>query len=567
MAGLVVAGRVQVVLHARVAPPDLRLAPTGEAAGGDDHRFLEPARADPRTGSECACRSTGTLAIGPLLGSLRLVTSLTKEQRDQLPLILETIGPSIIPTLVRHLRDPHEHVRAIVAAALGPPPRRWRRCPALAALVNDPSEVVRQSVVEALGLLGSPRPGSHAHRPDPGRGSRPEGSGNPLVLRRRKRPAPAITPATRSSWPWRRWRRPWRRLRRGADPGGPWRWAGSDPAAAAAGPRTDRLVDGGGRNGPLRGGPGPGPGRRGRRRRRWPHWSSCSTRTSAPVKASAARALGRSKRRPRRRSPRWSRSCRTGRSRCARRRPRRSPRSDRWTRPPPTALVEGLASPDNVVRAHTAEALGTIGAAAEEAAPALVEAMTDDNDRVRAKAVEALGKIGEAAAAVAVPGLVRALRDRDNWVSALAAEALGQMGESADGAIPALVRSLRHINPEVRRNAAEALGKMGGAAAGARSSLERPPRRRGRRSPQPGHPRPGCDRRARRRPSTRDGPGGVTRLRSQVRAAAVESVGQWGEPSEADAGHLDAPPRRCERPGEGPGDQGACPGWPAPRRR
>ena len=105
-------------------------------------------------------------------------------------------------------------------------------------------------------------------------------------------------------------------------------------------------------------------------------------------------------------------------SRCARRRPRPSLRSGRSTRPPPTTLVEGLASPDNVVRAQTAEALGTIGAAAEEAAPALVEATTDGNDRVRAKAVEALGKIGEPAAAIAVPGLVRALRDRDNWVSA-----------------------------------------------------------------------------------------------------------------------------------------------------
>ena len=124
------------------------------------------------------------------------------------------------------------------------------------------------------------------------------------------------------------------------------------------------------------------------------------------------------------------------------------------------------------MRAQTAEALGTIGAAAEEAAPALVEAMADGNDRVRAKAVEALGKIGEAAAEVAVPSLVRALRDQDNWVSALAAEALGQMGESADEAIPALVRSLRHLNPQVRGNAAEALGKMGAAAAGARPALE-----------------------------------------------------------------------------------------------
>ena len=111
----------------------------------------------------------GTLAIGPLLGSLRLVPSLTREQRDQLPMILETIGPSIIPTLIRHLHDPHEHVRAIVAAALGQlgPPES---VPLVAELVVDTSEIVRRSAVEALGVLASPRPGSARVRPDPGRG-------------------------------------------------------------------------------------------------------------------------------------------------------------------------------------------------------------------------------------------------------------------------------------------------------------------------------------------------------------------------------------------------------------
>ena len=90
------------------------------------------------------------MAIGPLLVSLRSVPSLTKEQRDQLPLILATIGPSIIPALVRHLHDPHEHVRAIVAAALGHL-HALETVPSLAALARDPSDVVRQSVVEALG--------------------------------------------------------------------------------------------------------------------------------------------------------------------------------------------------------------------------------------------------------------------------------------------------------------------------------------------------------------------------------------------------------------------------------
>ena len=136
------------------------------------------------------------------------------------------------------------------------------------------------------------------------------------------------------------------------------------------------------------------------------------------------------------------------------------------------SLVQGLSSPDNVVRAQTAQALGTIGVSAQETAPALVEALADRNDRVRAKAVQALGKIGEGAAVVAVPSLVRALRDQDNWVSALAAEALGQMGDSGCEAVPALVRALRHINPQVRGNAAESLGKMGAAAEKARTTLE-----------------------------------------------------------------------------------------------
>ena len=48
--------------------------------------------------------------------SLRDLTALTKEQRDQLPPVLAMIGPCCVPVLVRHLADPHEHVRAVVAA-------------------------------------------------------------------------------------------------------------------------------------------------------------------------------------------------------------------------------------------------------------------------------------------------------------------------------------------------------------------------------------------------------------------------------------------------------------------
>ena len=50
------AGRVQVVLHPGVAATDLCLPAARETAGGDDHRFLEPPRADPRAGPKCAAQ-------------------------------------------------------------------------------------------------------------------------------------------------------------------------------------------------------------------------------------------------------------------------------------------------------------------------------------------------------------------------------------------------------------------------------------------------------------------------------------------------------------------------------
>ena len=95
----------------------------------------------------------GIVAIRPLLRSLHSVASLTKEQRDQLPLILETIGPSIIPALVRHLHDP---ARAR-ARDLGLRTRATARHGFLAFAghsLQDPSAIVRQSVVEAIGRLG-----------------------------------------------------------------------------------------------------------------------------------------------------------------------------------------------------------------------------------------------------------------------------------------------------------------------------------------------------------------------------------------------------------------------------
>ena len=214
----------KVLLHPGVAGSALFLAAAEEITGGDDHRFLEPARADPRAARD-ALPQYGVMAIGPLLMSLRVAPSLTKEQRDQLPLILATIGPSIIPALVRHLNDPHEHVRAIVAAALGHL-HVLETVPLLAALVRDPSDVVRQSVVEALGGLGVAGADLHAE-PRGHPGPRRRGCGRVWWFVGWRSEASPRRPRTRSSWPWRPWSRPWATTRRRCGPRPPWRWAGS----------------------------------------------------------------------------------------------------------------------------------------------------------------------------------------------------------------------------------------------------------------------------------------------------------------------------------------------------
>jgi HEAT repeat protein len=134
------------------------------------------------------------------------------------------------------------------------------------------------------------------------------------------------------------------------------------------------------------------------------------------------------------------------------------------------ALEARLAHPDNIRRAQTAEALGEMGGAAQPAAPALVDSLTDDNDLVRGKAAEALGRIGEAAAGVAVCALAKSLEDEDNAVQARAAEALGQMGPQGHAAIPNLIKSLHRGNPEVRSLSADSLGQLG--ATPARRDLE-----------------------------------------------------------------------------------------------
>lgn len=468
----------------------------------------------------------GAMAIGPLLISLRSVQTLTKEQRDQLPLILATIGPATIPGLLRHLHDSHEHIRAIVVATLGHLHALDCVVP-MVGLVDDPSDMVRLSLAEALGLVS-------------GIGLRPV-----RTPRLRGRRLKALLEKLR-------WLKRWRQRHSGPvtvqDPmqaavealqkllgdsatavrsqaalslgliGSPARTLVPDlvsllhdadeavrcQAAEALGKvdgDTDSTIAA---------------------------LSLLLEDASSSVKVSAIRALGSLKKAA---APAVSalvpllqdrdEGVRTAAAETI---SQVGTLDEKATE----KLVEGLASEDDLVKAQAAEALGTIGTTAQDAAPALVEAVTNGNARVQAKAVEALGKIGEGAAEVAVPSLVHALRGDDSWVSALAAEALGEMGESADEAVPALVRSLGHVNALVRSNAAEALAKMGPNAANAQSALEKAARDEdgsvrsqalralgaiGRVTPQSEQ-------------VIRDGLKDVDPL---VRAAAVEAIGEWGD--------------------------------------
>jgi HEAT repeat protein len=476
----------------------------------------------------------GPGAIAPLLLSLRSVPALTKEQRDQLPLVIATIGPSTVPILLRHLDEPHEHVRAVAAAALG----RLHALDAvrpLTALAADPSDVVRQATVEALGLI--------------------VGTGSaPYRKRRRLRRLLQAAPCGRRRWPW--WRRP-------APPAAPADLTGLAVAAlraalddSAAAVRTQAVVALG-RVGPAAAAAAPrlialfhdadetvrcqaaeALGRVGAVSE-----SSAAALVglladaSVAVKVSAARALGSLRKVAAPAVPSLVSLLQEPDEAVRAAAAEAIAQIGTLDEKAAESLAEGLASPDNVVRAQTAEALAAIGPRAQEAAPALVGVLTDGNDVVRARAVEALGQMGESAAAVAVPGLVRALRDEDNWVSALAAEALGQMGESADEAVPALVRSLGHANPLVRGNAAAALGRMGEAAGRARPALERAC-----------HDEDGAARAeavralgALGRPtpaSVAAVHGGLHDDDPRVRAAAVEAVGRWGDAGGAVLGRL-----------------------------
>jgi len=412
----------------------------------------------------------GPTVVGPLLTSLGSIVSLTKEQREQLPAILATIGPGSIPTLIAHLDDTPAHVRAIAIATLGHLHAR-SALSKIASFCRDPSDLVRLNLVDALGILGVPE--------DPVSVAAPE-----LITE-------AVPVTHRGIWSRIRWKR---RLQHGitADPiklaVKTLQSALEDdlpsirtqaaralgriglPAAASAFPLIGALQD---EHEAVRleatkslarvGGP---------KRATVTALMERLDDISSLVRAAAARAMGTLREAASHAVPALI-SLLQDRDEAVRHNAAEAiGQMGILSESHEDELIAGLASPDNIVRAQTAEALGIVGKAAEKTISGLIDALADRNDMVRAKAAEAIGRIGVDAAKLAVPSLVRTLRDRDNSVSSLAAEALGRMGAWADGAIPQLTGSLQHINPQVRACAAHALGKKARSAVGARSALE-----------------------------------------------------------------------------------------------
>jgi len=127
------------------------------------------------------------------------------------------------------------------------------------------------------------------------------------------------------------------------------------------------------------------------------------------------------------------------------------------------ALIAALKDEDSDIRRSVVNALESIGAEAKAVVPALIAALKDKDPHVRTSAATVLGNIG-AEAKEAVPTLIAALKDEDPYVRVRATFALGNIGAEAKEAVPTLIAALKDENPYVRANAIDALESIGAEA-------------------------------------------------------------------------------------------------------
>ncbi len=124
-----------------------------------------------------------------------------------------------------------------------------------------------------------------------------------------------------------------------------------------------------------------------------------------------------------------------------------------------TAYVTALADTDEEVRGDAIDALGAIGASAQEATTDLRRALKDDSALLRVKAARALWSIEQQVYQVDQT-LREGLKDGDARVRREAADGLATMGSHIPrSAVLALTRALRDSDAEVRRLAMAALRK------------------------------------------------------------------------------------------------------------
>ena len=118
------------------------------------------------------------------------------------------------------------------------------------------------------------------------------------------------------------------------------------------------------------------------------------------------------------------------------------------------------------------EALGALGEAIHDAAPAVADAAAQAYRAIAGgPPPEQLVVKAAAAAGLSVDSLLAALRDKDTFARWRAAVALGEIGPGASEATSALVDSLDDEDANVRSAAAVALGKIGPAAQAAARAL------------------------------------------------------------------------------------------------